>query len=85
MSRLRTLFTTLVLALVLAAAAPAPSEAAGSRRNDPGVELTDIIPHWIVNLFDKIWLKVAPPNGDGGAVTTNGDGGDTGWHIDPNG
>jgi hypothetical protein len=24
-------------------------------------------------------------DGSGGPATTNGDGGDTGWHIDPNG
>jgi hypothetical protein len=78
---LRTLFTALVLALALAAA---PGEAAGPRRMDPGPSLTDFVPRWLVGLFAKIGLHL-DPNGSGGTVTTNGDGGDLGWHIDPNG
>jgi hypothetical protein len=84
---LRTLFSVLILALALATAVPAPSAAAGSRRGDPGNpgrSLTDFIPQWIVSLFEKIGLH-GDPNGAGGTVTTSGDGGDTGWGIDPNG
>jgi hypothetical protein len=86
MSRLRTLFTALVLALVLAAAVPVPSEAAGARREDPSARLSllDFVPQWIVSLFEKTGWGI-DPNGSGGTATTNGDGGDTGWHIDPNG
>jgi hypothetical protein len=80
---LRTLFTALVLALALTAAVPSLSEAAGSRRSDPGPSLTDFVPQWIVSLFEKIGLHL-DPNGSGGTATTSGDG-DTGWHIDPNG
>jgi len=78
MSRLRTLCTTLVLALALATAIPA---AAAPR--DPGPALAELVPHWILSLFEKIGLPV-DPNGSGNPVT-QGDGGDIGWGIDPNG
>ena len=88
---LRTLFIGLVLAAALALAVPAPSEAAPLRRGDPGPALTDFVSRWIVGLLEKIGIEITsagsttPPMGNGGPVTTDGDGGDVGWHIDPNG
>ena len=79
---LRTLFTALVLALALAAAAP--SEAAGARRSDPSPSLMDVVQQWIVSLFEKIGMYV-DPNGSGGTATTDGEGGDIGMYVDPNG
>lgn len=85
------LFAGLALMSMLALAAPARGEAAGSRGGDPGPSLADLVPRWIVGLMEKIGLRiapdgsVAPPEGDGGTATTTGDGGDIGWGIDPDG
>jgi hypothetical protein len=84
MSRLRTLFTALFLALALAAIAPTPGAAAGSRLSDPDLALTHFVPRWIVSLFEKTGWHI-DPNGLDGTETTDGGGGGIGMHIDPNG
>jgi hypothetical protein len=79
----RTLFAGLALALALTLAAPTHGEAAGPRREETGPAFTDVVRQWVMSLFERIGMHIDPNGGNG--ATTNGEGGDIGWGIDPNG